>query len=76
MVNRIKAERERSVLARMRDMFDDMHLVYAGLGAAAATIACVVIMLSMMRFATSERPDSLAAIVNFLATPARTRTRR
>jgi len=30
---------------------------------------CVVIMLGMMRFATDERPDSLAAIVSVLATP-------
>jgi len=30
---------------------------------------CVIIMLGMMRFATKERPDSLAAMVNFLATP-------
>ena len=40
-----------------------MHLVYAGLGATAATVVCVVIMLGMMRFATDERPDSLAAII-------------
>ena len=40
-----------------------MRLVYAGVGAAVATVVCVVIMLGMMRFATSERPDSLAAIV-------------
>jgi hypothetical protein len=30
---------------------------------------CVVIMLGMMRFATDERSDSLAAIVTVLATP-------
>jgi hypothetical protein len=46
-----------------------MRLGYAGLGAAAATAVCVVIMLSMMRFATDERPDSLAAIMNVMATP-------
>ena len=50
-------------------MFDDLHLVYAGFGAAAATMVCVIIMLSMMRFASSERSDSLAAMVAFLATP-------
>jgi hypothetical protein len=50
-------------------MFDDIRLVYAGLGAAAATVACVVIMLGMMRFATNERPDSLAAIVTLVAKP-------
>jgi hypothetical protein len=69
VVNRLKAEQEASFLARVRDMFDDIRLVYAGLGAAAATVVCVVIMLGMMRFATSERPDSLAAIVNLLSTP-------
>jgi hypothetical protein len=29
----------------------------------------VIIMLSMMRFATNERPDSLAAIMTVMATP-------
>jgi hypothetical protein len=69
VVNRVKAERDASFLARARAMFDDMHLVYAGVGAAVATVVCIVIMLGMMRFATRFRPDSLAAIVNFLATP-------
>jgi hypothetical protein len=54
---------------RLRGMFEDMHLVYAGLGAATAAAVCVVIMLSMMRFATNERPDSLAAIMSLLASP-------
>lgn len=69
VVNRMDAERDQSLLARVRDMFDDMHLVYAGLGATAATLVCIMIMLGMMRFATHERPDSLAAIVNILANP-------
>jgi hypothetical protein len=69
VVSRLKAEDNASLLARVRDMFDDIRLVYAGLGAAAATVVCVVIMLGMMRYATSERPDSLAAIVTLVATP-------
>lgn len=69
VVSRLKAEQDASLLARLREMFDDMHLVYAGVGAAAATAVCVVIMLGMMRFATTDRPDSLAAVVNVLATP-------
>jgi len=69
VVNRLKAENDASFLARVREMFDDMHFVYAGLGSAIATVVCVVIMLGMMRFATNERPDSLAAIVSMLATP-------
>ena len=69
VVNRAKAERDASFLARVRATFDDMRPVYAVFGAAAATMVCVVIMLSMMRFATSERPDSLAAMLKLLATP-------
>src|SRR5437867_4801502 len=65
----MKTERQVSVMTHVQSLFEDMHLVYAGVGAAAATIVCVVIMLSMMRFATDERPDSLAAIVNVLAIP-------
>jgi hypothetical protein len=69
VVSRFKAENNASFFAHVRDMFDDIRLVYAGLGAAMATVACVMIMLGMMRFATSERPDSLAAIVTLVATP-------
>ena len=42
---------------------------YAGVGAAVATVFCVIVMLSMMRFATRERPNSLAAIIALLAAP-------
>jgi hypothetical protein len=69
VVNRMKAEQAMSLMARMRDMFADIRLVYAGGGAAMATVVFVMIMLGMMRFATNERPDSLAAIVNLVATP-------
>jgi Putative zinc-finger len=68
VLNRVKAEREASFFAHVRGMFDDLHLVYAGLGAAAATIVCVMITLGLMRFATAERPDSLAAILSVLST--------
>jgi hypothetical protein len=69
VVSRLKAEDDASLFSRMRVMFEDMRLGYAGLGAAAATAVCVVIMLSMMRFATDGRPDSLAAIMSLMATP-------
>ncbi len=69
VVNRYKAEDAASLFARMRVMFSDMRLGYAGLGATAATIVCVVIMLSMMHFAPKERPDSLRAMMGVIATP-------
>ncbi|MEQ1870888.1 MAG: anti-sigma factor [Vicinamibacterales bacterium] len=56
VLSRIRAERTASWSARGRAMFEDMHFVYAGLGAGMATVACITVMLSMTRFATtSER---------------------
>lgn len=69
VICRAGAEQRVSWSARMRDALDDMHIVYAGIGAAAATVFCVLVLMSMMRFATHERPDSLAAIVSLLASP-------
>jgi hypothetical protein len=69
VVSRAKAERDASLFARMGRMFDDMHLVYAGVGATVATIVCVVMIMGLMRFGTDERPDSLAAIMDLLAMP-------
>lgn len=54
VVNRAKAEHTESWAVRLQEMFEDMHIIYAGLGAGVATVVCVLILLSMMRFATSE----------------------
>jgi hypothetical protein len=67
ILSRAQAERKASFLARVEGMLDDLHVVYAGLGAAAAAVACMIVVLGMLRFATSVRPDSLAAIVNMIA---------
>lgn len=73
VISRCKAEQDASLGARVQRMFDDLHLVYAGVGAAVATAACVVIMSGMVWFAPTEHPDSsptasLAAIMSLLAT--------
>lgn len=70
VMSRIKAEREESWPSRIRRLFDDLHFVYAGLGAAGATLACLVVMLGLMHFGARERPDSLAALVDVLAAPS------
>jgi len=69
VVNRVKAERTVSFAAQMQDMFEDMHLVYAGIGAAAAAMVCVVIMLGMMRLAASDRLKSLAEMAGVQSSP-------
>jgi hypothetical protein len=58
VVSRLRAENTQSFGAQLRAMFEDMHFVYAGVGSAVATAVCVIIMLSMMRFANNERPGS------------------
>lgn len=69
IVNRAGAEHAVSFSAWLQEASEDMHLVYAGLGAAMAALLCVVVTLGLMRFATIERPDSFAAIVNRLESP-------
>ncbi len=70
VLSRMKAEQTLSFETQVREMFEDMHLVYAGLGAAVAAMVCVVIMLGVMRVAMAEEPDSLAAMMRMLASPA------
>ena len=74
VVNRLKAEEQVSHSTRCVACSRTCTW-YAGLGAATAAAVCVVIMLSMMRFATNERPDSLAAIMNLLASRLSSRCR-
>lgn len=69
VVNRLKAEDAASLLSRVEVMFEDMRLGYAGLGAMAATIVCVVIALGAIAFAPPERPDSLRAMMTVISQP-------
>ena len=68
IVNRVKVEYDVSFGAWLHDVLEDVRMVYAGVGASLATTLCLILMLGMMRFATIERADSLAGILNFLAT--------
>src|SRR5207249_3714892 len=50
--------------------FDDMHMVYAGAGAAIAALVCLAVTVSMLRFAMLiARPDSLPAIAHLVGPP-------
>jgi hypothetical protein len=69
VVSRLKAEQDASLATRVRLMFDDLRLLYVGVSATAAATVCLIVMMGMMRFATDSRPDSLAAILNVMATP-------
>lgn len=69
VVSRARAEETVSWSARFREALDDSRVFYAGVGAAVATLFCVLVLVSMMRFATTESPNSLASIVHVLAAP-------
>jgi anti-sigma factor RsiW len=63
VMSRMRAEAYESLPARTARLFEDMHLVWIGLAAAAATIVCGTIVLSMLSFASPERRDSLAGVI-------------
>ena len=59
VVNRVRAEHTWSLAVRMRDMFDDMHFVYAGLGATVAMMVSVMAFAAMFHLA-AQGPGSNA----------------
>ncbi len=70
VISRMRAEAYESWTARVSRMFDDMHLVWIGLAATAATFLCGAIVLSMLHYASPERDDSLRAIIAVVAAPS------
>lgn len=70
VVSRVKAEREQSLRGWTERVFEDMHFVWAGLGAAGATVACVAIVFGIFYYATRERPDSLRGVMAAMSIPA------
>jgi len=68
VINRVHVEHDASLGVWLHDLVEDLRVLYAGVGASLATTMCLILILGMMRFATIERADSLAGILNFLAT--------
>jgi Putative zinc-finger len=69
VVSRLKAEREESLAGWANRVFDDMHLVWAALGAAGATAACLALMVGMFHLGVRQSPDSLSALLTAMASP-------
>jgi len=67
VVSRLKAEDAESWPARFGRMFEDMHLVWIGLGSAMATVICSALALACLHYASPERDDSLAGIIAAMA---------
>jgi anti-sigma factor RsiW len=69
VISRVKAERYESFPARVARMFEDLHLVWAGLAAATATATCAASVAAVLAFAPAWRADSLAGVLSALASP-------
>lgn len=68
ILSRLKAERDASLPARLERFWDDVHLVWIGMAAAAATLVCAIFLTGLMQFASPARDDnSLAALIEALA---------
>ncbi len=69
VIERLKVEESFSMRAQVAEWFQDMHLVWAGLGASVATAICVVGSASVLHAANQERPNSMARVISVLASP-------
>lgn len=69
VIERLKVEESFSMRAQITEWFQDMHLVWAGLGASVATAICIVGSASVLHAANQERPNSMARAISVLASP-------
>jgi len=69
VVERLRVEEQFSFESEIKSLFQDMHLVWAALGATAAMLFCLIGSISVLHAASQERPDSLAGLITFLANP-------
>lgn len=70
VLDRIRVEDQLSLATRAREWFQDMHFVWAGLGASLALAFCIVASAGVLQAASRERPDSLAGIISTIASGA------
>jgi hypothetical protein len=69
VLSRVRAEHEQSFTFQLRSLFDDLHLLWAGLGATTAVVVCLFGTMSVLHAASEERPDSLKGVLQSLANP-------
>ena len=69
VIERLSVEESFSIRAQLVDWFQDMHLVWAGIGASAATLICIVGSASVLHAANQEHPNSMARAISVLASP-------
>jgi anti-sigma factor RsiW len=73
VVSRVRSEREASWPVQFAGAFEDLHFVYAGLGAMSATASCVAAIAGLLYFAPAQRDDSLSGLLAAMAAPGSNR---
>ena len=69
VLERVRVEQQFSIGAQVRGSFQDMHLVWAGLGATVAMLICVIGSASVLHAANQQQPGSFANTISILANP-------
>jgi hypothetical protein len=69
VIERLRVEEQFSFKAQVMGLFQDMHLVWAGLGASVATMICVIGSASVLHAANQQQPGSFANVISILANP-------
>ena len=69
LLEQVRVERQLSWAAWLAGVFDDMHLVWPAIGATVAVLVCLVASAGVMHATAVQRPDSLAGIIDYLASP-------
>ena len=69
VLERLRVEEQFSMRAQVVALFQDMHLVWAGLGATVATMICVIGSASVLHAANQQQPGSFANVISILASP-------
>jgi hypothetical protein len=69
VIERLRVEEQFSFKSQVMALFQDMHLVWAGLGATVATMICVIGSASVLHAANQQQPGSFANVLSILANP-------
>lgn len=69
VIERLRVEEQFSFKSQLMALFQDMHLVWAGLGASVATMICVIGSASVLHAANQQQPGSFANVISILANP-------
>jgi hypothetical protein len=69
VIERLRVEEQFSIKSQVIALFQDMHLVWAGLGATVATMICVIGSASVLHAANQGQPGSFANVISILANP-------